>query len=93
MTRKEYHSLLEEAGIYKKVFVTEEEARQHEEVLKTPEQHFYILDQEDDLTAEEIKIALLAKQTLLLTSIKAMLMFFTVLTVVVLVISVIAWRM
>ncbi len=85
MTRQEYDSLLEEAGIYDKVYLTEEEADEYDNVRISADKRYYIIDTSDELTTEEIKIALLAKQNLHLIAIKAMLAFFTVLTIVIIV--------
>ncbi len=91
MTRKEYDVLLEEAEIYKKVSLSKEEAEGRDDVVKTKsspnrmgisEINYYRMDRSDELSNEEIKIALMAKQTVHLKSIRSMVTFFTTVSVI-----------
>lgn len=91
MTTKEYNRLLEEVEIFGKVEISKEEAEGQEDIIKeqlTPnkfgmsEVRYYRIYKGDKLTDEQIKIALMAKQTLHLKSIRSMITFFTGLTTI-----------
>ena len=91
MTNNEYNRLLEEVGIFGKVEISKEEAEGQENIIKeksTPnrygisEVHYYRVDKGEELTDEQIKIALMAKQTLHIKSIRSMVTFFTTLAAI-----------
>ena len=85
MTKQQYNNLLEEAGIYAKTSISKEEAEGKEDIIKTkstPDRmgqsqiNYYQLNK-GELSNEEIRIALMAKQTTYLKSIKSMVSFIT----------------
>ena len=96
MTNNEYNRLLEEVGIFRKVEISKEEGQ--ENIIKekstsnrygVSEVLYYRADKGDELTDEQIKIALMAIQTLHLKSIRSMVAFFTTLAAI----GIVGWIM
>ncbi len=86
MNRKEYNALLEKAEIYK---LTNEKTDYKEDAVEVKTYkdgvavvETYRIDKAGELTQEEIQTALLAKQVLHLKSIRGMLTYFVVISVV-----------
>lgn len=87
MTKNELNSSLADLGIIEKIFLKNDEITDKNRVKIVNEGGYNYIYKDSELTEEEIKIAILVNQAKNVKSIKSMVLFFVILTIISLILS------